>query len=139
VIFSRLCLSKWIPAKILDSVLAPIQGNLNKRISYWSDDELGQLASAVNDMASKMDKTLTDISAVNDQLELVLNHTVNWIFMVDLDAKISYANPKAVKLLDLGDDYQGRKHVELINNNDLLQTIDKNRTGVFLLVLILEK
>ena len=47
--------------------------------------------------------------------------------MVDLDAKISYANPKAVKLLDLGDDYQGRKHVELINNNDLLQTIDEVR------------
>lgn len=102
-------------------------GNLNKRISYWSDDELGLLASAVNDMASKMDKTLTEISAVNDQLELVLNNTVNGIFMVDLDARISYANPKAVKLLALGDDYQGRKHVELINNYDLLNTIDEVR------------
>lgn len=102
-------------------------GNLNKRISYWSDDELGLLASAVNDMAGKMDKTLTEISAVKDQLELVLNNTVNGIFMVDLDARISYANPKAVKLLALGDDYQGRKHVELINNYDLLNTIDEVR------------
>jgi two-component system phosphate regulon sensor histidine kinase PhoR len=102
-------------------------GNLNKRISYWSDDELGLLASAVNDMAGKMDKTLTEISAVKDQLEIVLNNTVNGIFMVDLDARISYANPKAVKLLALGDDYQGRKHVELINNYDLLQTIDEVR------------
>jgi two-component system phosphate regulon sensor histidine kinase PhoR len=125
---TRLAVNFSRPISELTAAVGEIaKGNLNKRISYWSDYELGQLASAVNDMASKMDKTLTDISAVNDQLELVLNHTVNGIFMVDLDAKISYANPKAVKLLDLGDDYQGRKHVELINNNDLLQTIDEVR------------
>lgn len=104
---TRLAVNFSRPISELTAAVGEIaKGNLNKRISYWSDDELGQLASAVNDMASKMDKTLTDISAVNDQLELVLNHTVNGIFMVDLDAKISYANPKAVKLLDLGDDYQ---------------------------------
>ncbi len=103
------------------------KGNLNKRISYWSDDELGLLASAVNDMAGKMDKTMTEMSAVNDQLELVLDNTVNGIFMVDLEARITYANPKAVKLLALGEDYQGRKHAEIINNYNLLHAIDEVR------------
>jgi len=101
------------------------QGNLDKKISYWADDEMGVLASAVNHMAREMDKNITEISAVKNRLEVLLNNTVNGIVMVDLDTRITYANPKAIKLLAMEKDFYGRKHVEVINNYDLLEAIDE--------------
>ncbi len=128
VISTRLAANFTRPLTELTSAVEEIaRGDLDKRISYWSDDELGLLASAVNYMASEMDKTLTEISAVKNRLEVVLKNTVNGIIMVDLDARITYANPKAVKLLVMGNEYQGKKHVEVINNYDLLQAIDEVR------------
>lgn len=128
VISTRLAANFTRPLTELTSTVEEIaRGDLNKRISYWSDDELGLLATAVNYMAQEMDKTLTEISAVNNRLEVVLRNTVNGIIMVDLEARITYANPKAVKLLVMGNEYQGRKHVEVINNYDLLQAIDEVR------------
>ncbi len=128
VISTRLAANFTRPLTELTSAVEEIaRGDLDKRISYWSDDELGLLSSAVNDMASEMDKTLTEISAVNNRLEVVLKNTVNGIIMVDHDARITYANPKAIKLLVMGSEYQGRKHVEVINNYELLQAIDEVR------------
>ncbi len=128
VISTRLAANFTRPLTELTSAVEEIaRGDLDKRISIWSDDELGLLASAVNYMASEMDKTLTKISAVSNRLEVVLKNTVNGIIMVDLDARITYANPKAVKLLVMGNEYQGRKHVEVINNYDILQAIDEVR------------
>lgn len=128
VISTRLAANFTRPLTELTSTVEEIaRGDLNKRISYWSDDELGLLATAVNYMAKEMDKTLTEISAVNNRLEVVLKNTVNGIIMVDFEARITYANPKAVKLLVMGNEYQGRKHVEVINNYDLLQAIDEVR------------
>jgi len=128
IISTHLAANLTRPLRELTSAVEEIaRGDLNKRISYWSDDELGMLASAVNNMASEMDKTLTEISAVNDRMELVLKNTVNGIIMVDLEARITYANPKAAKLLAMGNQYQGKKHVEVINNYDLLQAIDEVR------------
>lgn len=128
IISTRLAANFIQPLTELTSVVEEIaRGDLDKRISYWSDDELGLLASAVNYMASEMDKTVKEISAVNNRLEAVLKNTVNGIIMVDMDARITYANPKAQKLLAMGDEYQGRKHLEVINNYDVLQAINEVR------------
>ncbi len=128
VISTHLAANFTRPLTELTSAVEEIaRGDLDKRIPYWSDDELGLLASAVNYMASEMDKTLTEISAVKNRLEVVLRNTVNGIIMVDLEARITYVNPKAQKLLAMGHDYQGRKHVEMINNYELLQAIDEVR------------
>ncbi|KUG04919.1 phosphate regulon sensor protein phor (sphs) [hydrocarbon metagenome] len=128
VISTRLADNFTRPLTELTSAVEEIaRGDLDKRIPYWSDDELGLLASAVNYMAREMDKTLTEISAVNNRLEVVLKNTVNGIIMVDQEARITYANPKAQKLLVMGNDFQGLKHVEVINNYELLQAIDEVR------------
>jgi len=101
------------------------QGNLKKRISYQSNDELGTLASVVNNMAEYLDKNINEISEVKNRLEALLDNTVNGILMVDTGGKVTYANPVALSLLSIDRNFMGRKHVEVITNYELLEIIDK--------------
>lgn len=106
------------------------QGNLSRRISNWSDDELGSLSAAVNNMAEHMDRNITEISTVRNRLATLLDNTVNGIIMVDMSARVTYANPAAVRLLAMEENFQGRKHVEVIQNYDLLEGIDTVRRKI---------
>jgi len=103
------------------------RGNLSRRISNWSDDELGALSAAVNNMAEHMDRNITEISTVRNRLATLLDNTVNGIIMVDMSARVTYANPAAVRLLSIEENFQGRKHVEVIQNYELLEGIDTVR------------
>lgn len=110
---------------ITDAVKEMARGNLRKRISYQIDDELGVLASAVNDMAESLDQNMREISEVKNRLEALLSNTVNGILMVDTKGKVNYANPMALSLLSIDAALLGRKYVELIGNYEIVETIDK--------------
>jgi len=110
---------------ITEAVRDIARGNLKRRVRHESDDELGILAEAVNDMTDYLEKTIIKISEVKNRFEAVLNNTVNAILMLDSEGRITYANPVAYKLFGFNDDYIGRKSVELISNYELAQAIDK--------------
>lgn len=110
---------------ITEAVRDIARGNLKRRVRHESDDELGILAEAVNDMTDYLEKTIIKISEVKNRFEAVLNNTVNAILMLDNEGRVTYANPVAYKLFGFNDDYIGRKSVELISNYELAQAIDK--------------
>lgn len=110
---------------ITEAVRDIARGNLKRRIRHESDDELGILAEAVNDMTDYLEKTIIKISEVKNRFEAVLNNTVNAILMLDNEGRVTYANPVAYKLFAFNDDYMGRKSVEVISNYELAQAIDK--------------
>lgn len=101
------------------------RGNLKRRISYQADDELGILAWAFNDMAEHVEDGVSEISEVKNRMEALLENTVNGILMVDMEGKISYANPVALSLLGLRENIIGRSKSEVINNYDILNSIDQ--------------
>lgn len=110
---------------ITETVKDIARGNLKRRVGYKSDDELGILAEAVNDMTDYLEKTIITISEVKNRFEAVLNNTVNAIIMLDDEKRIIYANPVAERLLGFDDDYLGRKSVEIISNYDLARSVDE--------------
>lgn len=103
------------------------RGNLKSRIVHQSEDEIGTLADAVNHMAQSLDNSINDMNEVNKRLEALLGNTVNGILMVDQAGRVNYANPVAIALLVLQENYWERKYVEIINNYELLSIIDKVR------------
>lgn len=114
-------------SNITDAVEDMAAGNLKRRITWDMDDELGSLANAVNGMASKLDANIQEISTVKNRLEMVLDNTVNGITMVAADGRITYANPVAMRVLGSDKRIIGRKHFEVVGNNDLLNIIDQVR------------
>lgn len=102
-------------------------GNLKKRISYRNDDELGIMVRAFNEMAQYLEQNIQEISDVKNRLQTLLQNTVNGIIMIDPNARITYVNPAAVALLGDAAADIGKKHVEVINNYEIVETIDTVR------------
>lgn len=113
----------------LDEITTGVQdmagGNLERRICYQGDDELGILARAFNDMAEHIEHGVSEISEVKNRFEALLENTVNGILMADAEGRISYANPVALALIGIQGSIIGRNKSEVINNYEILETIDQ--------------
>lgn len=116
---------------ITEAVEDMASGNLKRRVIWDMEDELGSLATAVNEMASRLDANIQEISTVKNRLEMVLDNTVNGILMVAADGRVTYANPVAMKVLSSDKRIIGRKHFEAVANYELLTIIDQVRKDGF--------
>lgn len=112
---------------ITDTMREIAKGNLHKRISYPHNDELGVMVENFNDMAENLENNIIEISEVKNRMEILLQNTVNGIVMIDRSARITYTNPAANQLLGESIKDWGKKHVEVINNYELVETIDEVR------------
>ena len=112
---------------ITEAVKDMARGNLKRRTSYHSEDEMGELALAFNEMGQHIEQNMAEIGAVKNRLEALLNNTVNGIMMIGMEGTVTYANPAAVSLLNLRDNFIGRNHAEMINAYELLEMIDEAR------------
>lgn len=100
------------------------QGNFNQKVSVQVDDELGSLVNSFNDMAERLQTNMEEINTVKNRLEAVLENTVNALFLVDNEGRLSWINTNAVHLLSIDSKQIGRKIVEIVNNYSLLDLID---------------
>lgn len=105
-------------------------GNYDRRIFIHSEDELGILAGAINDMGQHIEQNLHKISEVKNRLEAILSNTVNGIVLIGQEGRLIYANPAAVSLLGIEADSLGRKYTETITAFELLQMIDEARQSL---------
>lgn len=135
-------------------------GNLDERIDIRSDDELGDLALALNRMAEKLKKTMEDeqkaeeakreiISSVSHDLRTPLTSVIGFLGLLtnrkdhseeDLQKYASIAHKKALRLQELTDElfeftrlnYNGVKmKVSEINLSDLLEQLVEEFYPVF--------
>lgn len=116
--------------EITTAVQDMARGNYDRRISVHSEDELGILACACNEMGQHIEHNLRKISEVKNRLEAILSNTVNGIVLVGQDGCLIYANPAAVSLLGLEADAVGRHYTETIAAYELLQMVDETRQSL---------
>lgn len=100
-------------------------GNLRRRISVHSGDEIEELAHAFNDMAQHIEKNIDEVTEVRNYLQAILDNTVNGVLMIGRDDRVVYANPVSASLLALGNEIPGKKYVEIITTYELLAMIDE--------------
>lgn len=114
----------------LKNITAAVQdlagGNLKRRISVFTEDEIGILAQAFNEMGEHIEQSLHQVSEAKSRLEAMLNNTVNGIVLIDGEKLVVFANPIARSLLGLRDDYMGRKYMEIISAYEILSMIDES-------------
>ncbi len=109
------------PVKEMTIVAADIsKGQFEKRIILNSRDEMGQLASSINYMASTLNETISSIKEKNIRMEAILSGVVNGIIAVDSAKRILFINPVAASLLGIEDISVTGKHIlQVIRNNQL--------------------
>lgn len=95
---------------LLEVSKALSEGDLSKRVSFTRKDEIGGIASSINNVADTMQQLInnledqvkerTDALEENkQQLELLLNSTAEGIYGIDLDGYCTFCNQSAVNIL----------------------------------------
>ncbi len=68
------------------------EGVFGQRIEVRAPDEIGRLTAAFNDMASRIDKNLSDIAAEKNKVETILAQMTDGVVAFDRDGKTAHIN-----------------------------------------------
>lgn len=106
-------------------------GNYEKRVAINSKDEIGQLAITFNDMATKLDQSLTGMRDKNIRIDTVINSMRDGIIAIDEHSKIMIINTIASEIFGVqhGSEIIGKNLIDFTRNskiNSLLSDTIKN-------------
>ena len=99
-------------------------GNITSRVPVDSKNELGQLSQNFNLMVDRVQEQIDKISEEHRRSDTILTNMGEGVLLVDGVSEITYANPMAISMLDLPDDYIGKALIE-INRIPELQALLK--------------
>lgn len=141
-ILAGLLLTLLISFKLSSFITKPIQhlintskeiagGNYKKRIDVNYKDEIGQLAITFNEMADKLDETLSGIMDKNVKIDTVINSMMNGIIAIDNNSKIIIINTTACDIFGVqyGPGIIGKNLIDITRNskvNSLLRQTIRN-------------
>ncbi len=126
-----LLFATWLGFRLAKQVTDPIQrlaeataevaaGNLDVRLEASGDDELAQLMSAFNEMATDLSLSREDLERRRAQMEIILRSVAAGVLSLDPDGTVLTINPSAVRLLGITrTDCVGHKIGELIEGEAL--------------------
>lgn len=132
-----LLIGSLISARIASGITKPIeeitrvarnitQRQYESRVRIKASDEIGQLASAINFMASSLEQQMYEISENQQRLSGVLTNMTSGVIFVTESRRIMLVNPAVEKLLGTsGQELVGKLHIEAGKNFVLSQLIDR--------------
>lgn len=95
-------------------------GDLEKRITVSSSDEIGELATNFNNMAKRLSETIKELSDSNINLSALLTSIINPIIAVDNNHKIVLLNPAAEQLFAVNAEEAKNMHILEVFRNNIL-------------------
>lgn len=75
------------------------EGGLNQNLKVRSSDEIGQLTSSFNYMASELTKNMSEISREKNRLEILLHNMSDGVISFNKDGDLMLANAAAMDML----------------------------------------
>ncbi len=108
------------------------QGELARRLPVRSRDELGQLARALNAMASDLEETLHKLEEEGRRIRTIMESMAEGLLVIDARGRISLVNPAAEVLLGIKKETAlGQTPLEAVRSHELddLLKAGVNREG----------
>ncbi|MDF2841518.1 MAG: cell wall metabolism sensor histidine kinase WalK, partial [Clostridia bacterium] len=117
----RISISITRPIKEIKNAAVDITlGKLDRPIGIIRSDEIGELAKAIDFMASSLKEKINSIKYKNNTMEAILSSVVNGIIAVDIHKNILFINPIAHEMLNITEaDIVGRHLLHVIRNNKI--------------------
>lgn len=117
------------PIKDLEFATARIaEGKLDRRVSINSNDEIGKLGKTFNNMADKLECTLSDSMDKQNKLEAILKSMDSGIIAVDNSYKVIMINPYAKMIFGINNDIIGQSLISNIRDFEF-ENILKEKIG----------
>ena len=94
-------------------------GRLGQGVPAESDDELGRLSKAINEMSLQLRNKIEEISREKDYLQTLLSGIMEGVLVVDARGRILMVNDALRQLLSLSPHVEDRTPLEIIRNAEL--------------------
>lgn len=101
-------------------------GELYRRVRLISDDEIGDLGKAFNNMADKLQNSLKEVTERQTRLEAVLKSMDSGVIAIDKNYKVIIINPYAKDIFGINKDIIGQNLMDIIRDFELENIFKKN-------------
>ena len=100
-------------------------GKITSRVPVPSSGELDELSRHFNQMADRIQTQLYEISQEHRRSETILEKMVEGVILIDSQRSIVYANPAAITILSLSEDYHQHPLIETIRDPALGRLLEQ--------------
>ncbi|MGG2483091.1 two-component system histidine kinase PnpS [Brevibacillus borstelensis] len=127
IVVSRISYNITRPIEEITRVARNItQREYESRVRIKAKDEIGQLATAINFMASSLEQQMYEISENQQRLSGVLTNMTSGVIFISEQRRIMLVNPAVERLLGTSaNDLIGKLHIEAGKSFGLSQYIDR--------------
>lgn len=117
LVSSRLSQALVKPIKDLQYITSTIaEGQLAKRVTILSSDEIGDLGRAFNNMADKLENSLKEVTDKQNRLEAILKSMDSGVIAIDRNSKVIMINPYAEDIFGLNKNIIGQNLMDIIRD-----------------------
>ncbi|MGB9802737.1 two-component system histidine kinase PnpS [Desulfofundulus sp.] len=96
------------------------QGNLDRELRIYTQDEIGELARSINDMARQLRSTIALITEERNRVRAILDSMADGVIALDREGRVLLINPVVEEIFDLRQETcLGKKILEVIRNYDV--------------------
>jgi len=95
------------------------RGEFGTRVAVRSSDELGELATVMNEMAQRIEGQMERTSSEKSRLDAILEGMGEGVMVTDAEAVVTLVNPAFCTLFGTDAAVQGRKLLEISRHPDL--------------------
>ena len=99
-------------------------GNSKAKIPVVSNDEIGMLATVLNDMSERIEDQVQRLSAEKQRLDTILRSMGEGVMVTAPDGVITLVNPAFKRLFTITGEVEGKKLVEISRHPDLLEAFN---------------
>ena len=102
------------------------RGNLDKELHIYTDDEFGELARSINDMARQLKNTIEEITEARNQAGAILDSIADGVIAVNKSGEVLFINPVIEKVFGIDQKTsQGKNILGVIRNYDVERLLEK--------------
>ena len=102
------------------------EGDLGRRVTVSSQDEIGELAATFNKMTQDIEDKIRKIEEQNQKLAAIFNSMIEGIIVIDKAGCLISINPTIERIFGISKkEVEGKLFLDKIRNNDILEVIDK--------------
>jgi two-component system, OmpR family, phosphate regulon sensor histidine kinase PhoR len=113
------------PLRDMADAAARIGHGISKtRIPVISNDEIGMLATVLNDMSERIEDQVQRLSAEKQRLDTILSSMGEGVMVTAPDGVIILVNPAFRRLFSIAGEVEGKKLVEISRHPDLLEAFN---------------
>ncbi|MCL6448177.1 MAG: phosphate regulon sensor histidine kinase PhoR [Armatimonadetes bacterium] len=102
------------------------RGNLEREILVYADDEIGQLARSINEMARQLKVTIAQITEARNQARAILNSMTDGVIALNKNGEVLFINPVVEKIFGISQlSSYGKNILGVVRNYDVERLLER--------------